>query len=59
MPYRTTVGRPAATRQPGIVTASQPWADVAPVVARGFASRLPLAVAIGCDALVCADALAG
>jgi hypothetical protein len=68
VPYRTTVGRPAATRQPGIVTASQPWAEVSPAVARGFTSRLPPVVATVRAAvcacrpdwwLTCADALAG
>jgi hypothetical protein len=29
------VGRPADTCQPGIVTSSQPWAEVSPVVPRG------------------------
>ena len=40
VPYRTTVGKPLATRQPGIVTASQPWADTSPACAPGLSSRL-------------------
>ena len=40
VPYRTAVGRPLTTCQPGIVTLSQPCADTAPVCAPGFSSRL-------------------
>src|SRR6516162_6384498 len=39
VPYRTVVGRPLTTCQPGIVTASQPFLDAAPVCAPGFSSR--------------------
>ena len=39
VPYRTAVGRPLTTCQPGIVTLSQPRADTAPVCAPGFSSR--------------------
>src|SRR5579863_2216637 len=40
VPYRTAVGKPLTTCQPGIVTLSQPCADTAPVCAPGFSSRL-------------------
>src|SRR5579871_3351559 len=39
VPYRTAVGRPLTTCQPGIVTLSQPCADTVPVCAPGFSSR--------------------
>ena len=40
VPYRTTVGRPPAICQPGMVTLSQPRADAEPASAPGFSSRL-------------------
>jgi len=40
VPYLTTVGRPRRTCQPGIVTASHPCADAAPVSAPPLATRL-------------------
>src|SRR5690348_4082533 len=40
VPYRTTVGRPRRTCQPGIVTASHPCADAAPASALPLATRL-------------------
>ncbi len=39
VPYRTAVGRPLTTCQPGIVTLSQPRAETAPACAPGFSSR--------------------
>src|SRR5262245_46410404 len=39
-PYRPTVGSPRRTCQPGIVTASQPFADASPVCAPPLATRL-------------------
>jgi hypothetical protein len=39
VPYRTTVGRPRTTCQPGIVTASQPCPENAPASAPELSSR--------------------
>ena len=47
VPYRTTVGRPLATCQPGIVTLSQPCAETAPACAPGLSSRLASGPAAG------------